>query len=173
MENIKGSCWLFAERFMPPVQSGRQPFRSFYLQRNAIFGWLRQIKVVWMRLHWLVSLKDFHERILSDYLSTDSKKLQIAKIQIQKGYLRLYLAVNWRWHGSSLWILITKIFPGMVVGSYIWGNIADSRGRKWGLIAALLMDSLAALASSVAQSFPLFLFFRFFNGFGWEKIITR
>lgn len=55
---------------------------------------------------------------------------------------------------------------GMVVGSYIWGNIADARGRKWGLIAALLMDSLAALSSSVSQSFPLFLFFRFFNGFG-------
>ncbi|XP_024943451.1 synaptic vesicle glycoprotein 2B [Cephus cinctus] len=55
---------------------------------------------------------------------------------------------------------------GMVVGSYIWGNVADAIGRKRSLVAALLMDSLAALASSLSQTFPLFLFFRFFNGFG-------
>ncbi|XP_077297018.1 synaptic vesicle glycoprotein 2B-like [Arctopsyche grandis] len=54
---------------------------------------------------------------------------------------------------------------GMVIGSYFWGCLADTKGRKVVLIATLLLDAACGLASSVAQYFALFLFFRFFNGF--------
>lgn len=54
---------------------------------------------------------------------------------------------------------------GMVIGSYFWGCLADTRGRKYALIAALLLDGLCGLLSSISQFYSLFLFFRFCNGF--------
>lgn len=54
---------------------------------------------------------------------------------------------------------------GMVLGSYFWGCLADTRGRKVVLIATLLMDGVCGIASSVAQYYGLFLFLRFLNGF--------
>lgn len=55
---------------------------------------------------------------------------------------------------------------GMVIGSYFWGCLADTKGRKIVLIASLLLDGVCGLTSSVAQYFWLFMFCRFFNGFG-------
>lgn len=55
---------------------------------------------------------------------------------------------------------------GMVIGSYFWGCLADTKGRKVVLIAALLLDGVCGLVSSFAQQFWLFLLLRFFNGFG-------
>ena len=55
---------------------------------------------------------------------------------------------------------------GMIIGSYFWGCLADTKGRKYVLIVALLLDGVCGLMSSVAQNYFLFMFFRFFNGFG-------
>lgn len=55
---------------------------------------------------------------------------------------------------------------GMVIGSYFWGCLADTKGRKVVLIAALLLDGLCGLLSSISQQFWLFMLLRFFNGFG-------
>ncbi|XP_077287898.1 synaptic vesicle glycoprotein 2A-like [Arctopsyche grandis] len=55
---------------------------------------------------------------------------------------------------------------GMVTGSYLWGSLADSRGRRAAILCALLLDAAAAIASSLATTFPIFLACRFFNGFG-------
>ncbi|KAK3907449.1 Synaptic vesicle glycoprotein 2B [Frankliniella fusca] len=54
---------------------------------------------------------------------------------------------------------------GMVLGSYFWGCLADTRGRRVVLIATLAMDGLCGLASSISQYYGLFMFFRFLNGF--------
>ncbi|XP_043479354.1 synaptic vesicle glycoprotein 2B-like [Leptopilina heterotoma] len=54
---------------------------------------------------------------------------------------------------------------GMVIGSYIWGCLADTKGRKIVLIATLLMDGIVGVLSSFVQLFWIFLVFRFFNGF--------
>uniref|UniRef100_A0A1B0CP66 Major facilitator superfamily (MFS) profile domain-containing protein n=1 Tax=Lutzomyia longipalpis TaxID=7200 RepID=A0A1B0CP66_LUTLO len=54
---------------------------------------------------------------------------------------------------------------GMVIGSYFWGCLADTKGRKIVLIASLLVDGICGLISSVAQYFWLFMLCRFFNGF--------
>lgn len=53
----------------------------------------------------------------------------------------------------------------MVIGSYIWGCLADTKGRKIVLIATLLMDGIVGVASSFVQYFWVFVIFRFFNGF--------
>lgn len=55
---------------------------------------------------------------------------------------------------------------GMIFGCGLWGYVADAKGRKWALTLALLFDFIAAMISSFAQSFELFLACRFFNGFG-------
>lgn len=47
---------------------------------------------------------------------------------------------------------------------------ADTKGRKVVLIATLLLDGFCGLLSSVAQYYSLFMFFRFFNGFGFVEI---
>lgn len=61
--------------------------------------------------------------------------------------------------------LLLYLFTGMVVGSYIWGCLADIKGRKVVLIATLLMDGIVGVVSSFVQYFWIFLVFRFFNGF--------
>lgn len=58
-----------------------------------------------------------------------------------------------------------RISIGMVIGSYIWGCLADTKGRKIVLIATLLMDGIVGILSSFVQYFWVFLLFRFFNGF--------
>ncbi|KAG8231225.1 hypothetical protein J437_LFUL005899, partial [Ladona fulva] len=55
---------------------------------------------------------------------------------------------------------------GMLIGCCIWGLIADAKGRKWMMVAGLLLDAISSFASSLAQSYWLFIIFRFFNGFG-------
>ncbi|XP_045469451.1 synaptic vesicle glycoprotein 2C-like isoform X2 [Harmonia axyridis] len=54
---------------------------------------------------------------------------------------------------------------GMVIGSYFWGCLADTKGRKTVLIGALIMDGICGILSSLAQVYWLFMLFRFFNGF--------
>ncbi|XP_075232170.1 synaptic vesicle glycoprotein 2C-like isoform X2 [Lycorma delicatula] len=55
---------------------------------------------------------------------------------------------------------------GMMFGSYFWGCLADTKGRKGVLIASLLVDGIAGIASSIVSHFVLFVFFRFICGFG-------
>lgn len=63
-------------------------------------------------------------------------------------------------------LLIAAPMLGMVIGSYFWGCLADTKGRRVVLICTLLLDAFCGIASSFAQSFWIFMFFRFFNGFG-------
>lgn len=59
----------------------------------------------------------------------------------------------------------------MVIGSYFWGCLADTRGRRTVLVATLIMDGICGLASSVSQYFYVFMFFRFCNGFAWVLLV--
>lgn len=54
---------------------------------------------------------------------------------------------------------------GMIFGSFFWGCLADTKGRKIVLVLTLLGDGLFGLASSVTPWFIAFLILRFFNGF--------
>lgn len=56
------------------------------------------------------------------------------------------------------------IFIGMMVGAYLWGSVADSIGRKRVLIVISFMNALCILASTLTQSYTLFMLFRFLNG---------
>ncbi|CAH0389528.1 unnamed protein product, partial [Bemisia tabaci] len=63
------------------------------------------------------------------------------------------------------WLNAAPMF-GMLLGSYFWGCLADTQGRKVVLVAALLMDGIFGLLSSISQFSSLFMVCRFFNGFG-------
>lgn len=56
--------------------------------------------------------------------------------------------------------------PGMMVGGYVWGSMADRVGRRSVLLGSLTVNGLFGLASSTAQVFWLFLLFRFLSGVG-------
>eukprot|EP00045_Choanoeca_perplexa_P010210 m.102744 g.102744 ORF g.102744 m.102744 type:complete len:570 (-) comp15194_c0_seq1:68-1777(-) len=60
----------------------------------------------------------------------------------------------------------SMLFLGMMFGGWLWGNLADSRGRRGMLIAALLLNFVASGASAFAPSYTAFLAFRFFSGLG-------
>ncbi|XP_060801756.1 synaptic vesicle glycoprotein 2C [Amyelois transitella] len=54
---------------------------------------------------------------------------------------------------------------GMVIGSYFWGCLADTKGRKIVLVSTLLMDGFVGIFSSFVQILPIFMACRFINGF--------
>ncbi|XP_046592322.1 synaptic vesicle glycoprotein 2C isoform X1 [Neodiprion lecontei] len=54
---------------------------------------------------------------------------------------------------------------GMVCGSYFWGCLADIKGRRTALLAALFLDGCAGLTSAFVPNYWVFAFLRFLNGF--------
>lgn len=54
---------------------------------------------------------------------------------------------------------------GMVIGSYFWGCLADTRGRKVVLVTCLMLDGSVGIISSFVQILPIFMVCRIVNGF--------
>ncbi|KAM9814591.1 synaptic vesicle glycoprotein 2C isoform 1-T1 [Syngnathus typhle] len=67
---------------------------------------------------------------------------------------------------SDMGLLTASIFLGMMVGGYVWGYLADQRGRRSVLVVSLSVNGLFGGLSSVAPWFWLFLLLRFISGVG-------
>uniref|UniRef100_A0A1A8KJH8 Major facilitator superfamily (MFS) profile domain-containing protein n=2 Tax=Nothobranchius kuhntae TaxID=321403 RepID=A0A1A8KJH8_NOTKU len=67
---------------------------------------------------------------------------------------------------SDMGLLTASIFLGMMVGCYIWGYLADQRGRRRVLVVSLTVNGLFGGLSSIAPWFWLFLLLRFISGVG-------
>ncbi|XP_065147502.1 synaptic vesicle glycoprotein 2B [Paramisgurnus dabryanus] len=67
---------------------------------------------------------------------------------------------------ADMGILTASIFLGMMVGGYLWGNLADRGGRQSVLVVSLAVNGTFGAAASLAPSFWLFLLLRFFSGVG-------
>lgn len=63
-------------------------------------------------------------------------------------------------------LLSASIFLGMMVGGYMWGYLADRRGRRSTLVVSLAINGLFGALSSLAPWFWLFLLLRFISGVG-------
>lgn len=63
-------------------------------------------------------------------------------------------------------ILTASIFLGMMVGGYLWGYLADQRGRCRVLVVSLSVNGIFGALSCVAPTFWLFLLLRFISGLG-------
>lgn len=61
------------------------------------------------------------------------------------------------------------LFKGMMVGGYMWGYLADRRGRRNILVVSLTINGVFGSLASLAPTFWLFLLLRFLSGIGWEE----
>ncbi len=73
---------------------------------------------------------------------------------------------EWNLSAGQKALLATAIFLGMLMGAYIWGRIADTRGRKIGFISTIAIDSIFGLASAFSPSFAWLVVLRGLTGFG-------
>ncbi|XP_012717918.2 LOW QUALITY PROTEIN: synaptic vesicle glycoprotein 2B [Fundulus heteroclitus] len=67
---------------------------------------------------------------------------------------------------SDMGLLTASIFLGMMVGGYMWGYLADQRGRRKVLVVSLSVNGLFGGLASLAPWFWLFLLLRFVSGIG-------
>ncbi|XP_042352794.1 synaptic vesicle glycoprotein 2B [Plectropomus leopardus] len=67
---------------------------------------------------------------------------------------------------SDMGLLTASIFLGMMVGGYMWGYLADQRGRCRVLVTSLTVNGLFGGLASVVPWFWLFLVMRFISGIG-------
>ena len=74
---------------------------------------------------------------------------------------------------------IIKVFnnnilhPGMLIGGYSWGSLADVFGRKRTLMSAMLFNGICGLLSSLSPNFLFFLFFRLASGIGYVIVSMK
>lgn len=54
----------------------------------------------------------------------------------------------------------------MMVGGYVWGYLADRRGRRNILVVSLAINGVFGSLASLAPVFWLFLLLRFISGIG-------
>ncbi|XP_067091198.1 synaptic vesicle glycoprotein 2C isoform X1 [Osmerus mordax] len=67
---------------------------------------------------------------------------------------------------SDMGLLTSSIFLGMMVGGYVWGYLADQRGRQRVLVISLTVNGVFGALASLAPWFWLFLILRFISGVG-------
>uniref|UniRef100_X1ZMR5 Major facilitator superfamily (MFS) profile domain-containing protein n=1 Tax=Capitella teleta TaxID=283909 RepID=X1ZMR5_CAPTE len=67
---------------------------------------------------------------------------------------------------SDKGLLNSCMFLGMMFGGYLWGTLADFRGRRAVLLWSLALNAVGGLSSSFAQEFWLFALLRFVSGIG-------
>lgn len=63
-------------------------------------------------------------------------------------------------------MLLNVQLAGLLIGGFLWGVIADKRGRRTVLFASILTYSLTTLACAWVNSVPLYALLRFVGGIG-------
>lgn len=56
-------------------------------------------------------------------------------------------------------------YVGSILSFFLWGFLADTRGRKKVLLPTISVALVFTFATSLAKSFWIFVLLRFFNGF--------
>lgn len=54
---------------------------------------------------------------------------------------------------------------GIILSSFMWGFLADSKGRKKVIVPTLFMTFVSTACSSLSTSYEILLVFRFLSGF--------
>jgi len=57
----------------------------------------------------------------------------------------------------------------MVLSGFMWGYLADVKGRKKIILYGYLADSICNILAGFSQNFETLVFFKFLSGFMWEK----
>ncbi|XP_030046303.1 synaptic vesicle glycoprotein 2B isoform X2 [Microcaecilia unicolor] len=58
------------------------------------------------------------------------------------------------------------VYLGMMMGSFLWGGLADKIGRRKSLLISLILNASFAFLSSFVQGYGFFLFCRLISGVG-------
>ncbi|TCC44209.1 Bcr/CflA family efflux MFS transporter [Kribbella capetownensis] len=76
---------------------------------------------------------------------------------------------------TQVQLTLTTFFVGMALGQLIGGPVSDQRGRRFPLLAALLVTTAAAIVCALAPTIAVMTTARFVQGFagGWAMVIGR
>src|SRR5258708_28696912 len=61
-------------------------------------------------------------------------------------------------------VLLNVQLAGLLIGGFLWGILADTRGRRAVLFASILTYSLAALVGAWVPSVPVYALLRLIGG---------
>ncbi|CAD7696865.1 unnamed protein product [Ostreobium quekettii] len=112
---------------------------------NAIgFGWFQGLMMLYTGFAWM---SDAIEMLLLSFI-TSAAKCDFGLNKHEKTAI-----------GST-------VFLGMMLGAYIWGAIADIKGRKVGFFSTAFLTAAFGFASAVAPDYGTLLLFRGIVGFG-------
>ncbi|CAN1761226.1 Organic cation/carnitine transporter 7 [Linum perenne] len=76
------------------------------------------------------------------------------------------LKSQWNLSSSQESLLTTVVFAGMLVGAYSWGFVADSYGRRKGLLGITVITSGAGILSTFSPNYTCLLILRCLVGVG-------
>jgi len=76
--------------------------------------------------------------------------------------------VHCQWDVSGLQeaTLTSVVFVGMMVGSQVWGAVADTHGRKTAFLASVVFTSVFAVATALAPNYAALVALRTLSGVG-------
>src|SRR4029079_776650 len=73
---------------------------------------------------------------------------------------------------TQLGSLIGSMFLGMIPGCLIWGKVADSRGRKFTMIASLALYGVISLISAMSPTYLILWWTRFVSGAALSGVLV-
>ncbi len=82
------------------------------------------------------------------------------------GFLVPAIIASWKISRDQAGLLVTALFVGMMVGAWLWGNVADRIGRKAVFVLTILIAAVGGLLSALAPNYETLLLFRVLTGFG-------
>lgn len=92
-------------------------------------------------------------------------------------YVPGFPAVGQDLHASAtgVQLTLTTYFFGMALGQLAGGPVSDQRGRRWPLLAAVVVMLLASVVCALSPDIAVLMVARFVQGFsgGWAMVIGR
>jgi len=59
---------------------------------------------------------------------------------------------------------VQNIISGMVLSGFIWGYLADVKGRKSVILYGYMADGICSILAGFSQNFETLVFFKFLSG---------
>eukprot|EP00607_Mallomonas_marina_P003071 CAMPEP_0182437268 /NCGR_PEP_ID=MMETSP1167-20130531/84927_1 /TAXON_ID=2988 /ORGANISM="Mallomonas Sp, Strain CCMP3275" /LENGTH=603 /DNA_ID=CAMNT_0024630117 /DNA_START=187 /DNA_END=1997 /DNA_ORIENTATION=+ len=87
-------------------------------------------------------------------------------------YLSICAGVEWNLSNAQIASITSVVFVGTLLGSVIWGLVADRYGRRGAYIAAAILISVPGLVSTLSPNLLFLLYCRFLVGFGVGGVIV-
>lgn len=67
------------------------------------------------------------------------------------------MACEWDLTSAEKGSITSVVFVGMLLGAYIWGAIADNKGRKTGFLGTAVLTAIFGIASAMSPNYGVIL----------------